>query len=183
LLEGKTVILGVVEREDVDFMVECFNDIDYWGEYDSIAEQESTAEQMKQFDIPPVWVTSTDMRGFVISKKNGTRIGFISHWRTQPSGMTEIGYHIVPSERGKGYGTETVQLMVDYLFLSSRIVRIQAMTNVKNRASQRVLEKVGFKREGTCRRTNFVRGVWTDNYLYSILWKEWKEPKILTKTT
>jgi RimJ/RimL family protein N-acetyltransferase len=182
LLEGKTVNLRVVEREDTDFMVECFNDIDYWGEYDSITEQKSTAEQMKQFDNPPVWVTSTDMRGFVILKKDGTRIGFISHWRTQPSGMTEIGYHIVPNERGKGYGTETVQLMVDYLFLSSGIVRIQATTNVKNRASQRVLEKAGFKLEGTCRKTNFVRGVWTDNYLYSILRDDWKEPKILTRT-
>jgi ribosomal-protein-alanine N-acetyltransferase len=55
------------------------------------------------------------------------------------------------------------------------------MTNVKNRASQRVLEKTGFKLEGTCRKTNFVRGVWTDNYLYSILREEWKEPKILIK--
>ena len=182
MLEGKNVNLRVVEREDIDFMVECFNDIAFWGEYDSTAEQRSTNAQMKDFDNPPVWVTSIGMRGFVILKKDGTRIGFISHWQTQPSGMTEIGYHIVSNERGKGYGTETVQLMVDYLFLSSGIVRTQAMTNVKNRASQRVLEKIGFKLEGTCRKTNFVRGVWTDNYLYSILREEWKEPKILTRT-
>ena len=182
MLEGKTVNLRAVERDDIDFMAQCFNNVDYWGEYDSITEQKSTTEQMKQFDNPPVWVTSTEMKGFVIQKKDGTRIGFISHWRTQPSGMTEIGYHIVPKERGRKYGTETVQLMADYLFLSSGIVRIQAMTNVKNRASQRVLEKAGFKLEGTCRKTNFVRGAWTDNYLLGILREEWKEPRILTRT-
>jgi len=53
---------------------------------------------------------------------------------------------------------------------------------VKNRASQRVLEKAGFKKEGALRKSMFVRGEWVDTYVYSILREEWKEPKILTKT-
>jgi RimJ/RimL family protein N-acetyltransferase len=73
--------------------------------------------------------------------------------------------------------------MVDYLFLSRDLVRIQATTDLRNKASQSLLEKIGFKREGTLRKSYFVRGVWTDCYLYSILREEWKEPKILTKTT
>jgi RimJ/RimL family protein N-acetyltransferase len=40
-------------------------------------------------------------------------------------------------------------LIVDYLFLSKDIARIQAMTDVRNKASQKVLERVGFRREGT----------------------------------
>jgi RimJ/RimL family protein N-acetyltransferase len=50
-------------------------------------------------------------------------------------------------------------------------------------ASQKVLEKVGFKREGTLRKTALIRGEWTDMFMFSILREEWKEPKILTKTT
>jgi RimJ/RimL family protein N-acetyltransferase len=38
---------------------------------------------------------------------------------------------------------------VALLFLSKDIARIQAFTDVRNKASQRVLEKAGFKREGT----------------------------------
>ena len=72
--------------------------------------------------------------------------------------------------------------MVDYLFLSKNIVRIQAGTHVENKASQKILERSGFKREGLVRKEMFVRGKWTDIYLYSILREEWKEPKILTKT-
>jgi RimJ/RimL family protein N-acetyltransferase len=72
--------------------------------------------------------------------------------------------------------------MVDYLFLSRDIVRIQAHTHVKNAASQRALEKAGFKKEGTIRKGLFARGEWGDWFLYSILREEWKEPKILTKT-
>jgi ribosomal-protein-alanine N-acetyltransferase len=72
--------------------------------------------------------------------------------------------------------------MVDYLFLSQNIVRIQAMTNVTNKAAQKTLEKAGFKVKGIIRKLHFVRGVWTDYHLYSILREEWKEPKLLAKT-
>jgi RimJ/RimL family protein N-acetyltransferase len=72
-------------------------------------------------------------------------------------------------------------MMVDYLFLSKDVVRVQAHTDVRNVASQRVLEKIGFKKEGVVRKSSFVRGEWRDSCLFSILREEWKEPKILTK--
>jgi RimJ/RimL family protein N-acetyltransferase len=74
-------------------------------------------------------------------------------------------------------------MMVDYLFLSRDVVRVQAHTHVGNKASQRVLKKSGFKREGIVRKDTFTRGEWRDSCLYSILREEWKEPKILTKAT
>jgi RimJ/RimL family protein N-acetyltransferase len=98
-------------------------------------------------------------------------------WKT-----LEIGYSLIPSERGKGYCTEAAQIVVDYLFLSKEVPCIQATTRIKNTASQRVLEKAGFRREGIMRKRDFVRGEWTDVALFSILNREWKEPKILTKT-
>jgi aminoglycoside 6'-N-acetyltransferase len=94
----------------------------------------------------------------------------------------EIGYDLIPSQRGKGYGTEAVQIIVDHLFLTKDIVRIQAVTNVGNKPSQRILEKTGFTKEGTLRKVGYVEGEWTDAYIYSILREEWREPKILTKT-
>jgi RimJ/RimL family protein N-acetyltransferase len=76
-----------------------------------------------------------------------------------------------------------VRIIVDYLFLSKDIERIQACTDTRNLASQKVLENVGFKREGMMRRYLFIRGAWRDACLYSIIREDWKEPKILTKTT
>jgi RimJ/RimL family protein N-acetyltransferase len=70
---------------------------------------------------------------------------------------------------------------VDYLFLSKDIRRIQAGTDVRNKASQKVLENVGFVKEGTMRKVAFNRGEWSDGYMYSILREEWKEPRVLTK--
>jgi RimJ/RimL family protein N-acetyltransferase len=182
LLEGKLVNLRVIEKEDVDFATECFNTIDFWGEYDPIGEQKSKSERMKLFDNPTNLAILTESKHFVIQKKDETRIGFISHWITQPNRMMEIGYNVISGERGKGYGTEAAQIIVDYLFLSQSIDRIQAITDVRNKASQTVLERAGFRIEGTIRKSAFVRGKLSTAYLYSILREEWKEPKILTKT-
>lgn len=87
----------------------------------------------------------------------------------------------MPDERGKGYGSEAVQIMVDYLFLNRDLVRIQAETHPDNAASTKVLEKTGFSKEGLIRKAFFSRGTWRDTALYSILKNEWKEPRILPK--
>ena len=170
-----------MEKDDIEFIVECFNNIDSY-EHDPIT-QVSREEKMKEFDNPTQLSIVTEPGRFIIERKDGTKIGYVRHWFVQPIRLMEIGYFIIPSERGKGCGAEAVQIMVDYLFLSRDISRIQAITNVENKASQRVLEKVGFKREGTIRKSAFVRGQWANAYLYSILREEWKEPKTLTKPT
>jgi RimJ/RimL family protein N-acetyltransferase len=120
---------------------------------------------------------------FIAQKKDGTEIGWMPHYiRSQNFGWVEIGYYLIPSERGKGYGTEAARIMVDYLFLTKDIPRIQAVINAENKASQRTLEKTGFKREGILRKALWNgKGKWTDSYIYSILREEWKEPEILTK--
>jgi RimJ/RimL family protein N-acetyltransferase len=106
-------------------------------------------------------------------------VGFIEHFTID--NLLEIAYFLAPNERGKGYCTEAIRLIVDYLFLSKEIVRIQARTDVRNVASQKVLEKSGFTKEGIIRKSEFIRGQWRDRYLYSILGEEWKELRTLTK--
>ena len=176
MLEGKTVNLRVAEKEDLPLLLEWFNNPQVSGEFEPLDRQRSKKEFEDRYDK-----RGPDEKSFLIEKKDGGRIGEIGHY---PWGsMLEIGYSIIPDERGKGYCTEAVQIMVDYLFLSRNIVRVEAHTSIRNRASQRVLEKSGFKKEGTFRKAYFVRGEWVDSCIYSILREEWKEPKILTKTT
>jgi len=129
----------------------------------------------KRYDkLPP------EEKWFFIEKKDGSKVGGISHF---PAGkLLEIGYFLIPSERSKGYCTEAVRIMVDYLFLSKEIVRIQAHIDPRNIASQKIVEKAGFEKEGTIRKSFFAKGEWRDMILYSILREEWKEPKILTKS-
>ena len=167
--------LRVVEKEDLPLLLEWFNSPEFAGRYDPLSAQESKVEIERRYDklgSERVW--------FLIEKKDGSKIGFIGlgTFRT----CWEMGYVLIPSERVKGYCTEAARLAVDYLFLSKDIVRIQAETDPENIASQKVLEKAGFQREGTIRKGIFVWGNWADLRLYSILREEWKEPKALMKT-
>jgi len=180
MLEGKNVNLRVMEKEDLSLYMEWANNPEFWGEYLRLL-QRSRTEIEKAFEKDSPFESKT----FIIEKKDGSKIGGVNHFNMlHPMGkFLEIGFALVPSERGKDYCTEAVKIMVDYLFLSKGTVCIQALTDVRNIAPQKVLEKVGFKREGTIRKRFFSRGEWRDGYLYSILREEWKEPKILTKTT
>jgi RimJ/RimL family protein N-acetyltransferase len=177
LLEGKNVNLRIMEKDDLPLFVEWVNKPEVFGEYNPL-HQMSKTEAEKMFENPH------EEKSFIIEKKDGSKIGFIAHFYVLhvAGRQLEIGYSLVPSERGKGYCTEATQLMVDYLFLSKDTMRIQAQTDPRNVASHKVLEKVGFKKEGTLRKSFFMRGEWRDAYIYSILREEWKEPKILTKT-
>ncbi len=174
--------LRVLEKEDLSFYWEFWNNLKFYGEYEPILSQLSKAELEKRFfEKSDPLSTVTERARFIVEKKDGTKIGGIDHYLVQPYGVMEIGYSLIPSERNRGYGTEMVQIMVDYLFLSRDIARIQATADVRNKASQRILEKAGFKMEGKLRKLSLIRGEFTDEYIYSILREEWKEPKILTK--
>jgi ribosomal-protein-alanine N-acetyltransferase len=153
LLEGKNVNLRVIEKEDVPLLVDWWSDPSF-GEYFSPIQ--ATNEGMEKFLESTVFET----KGFIIEKKDRSKIGYVWHFNfiNGYMNMLEIGYGLIPSERGKGYCTEAARLMVDYLFLSKDIVRVFATTHPKNMISQKILEKVGFKREGTMRKCYFCRG-------------------------
>ena len=178
MLEGKNVNLRLMEKEDLPLFAEWFNSAEWFGEYSSPSQYSLAGLEE--------WLNSTvfETRVFVIEKKDGGRVGYVWHFSVVAPymEMLEIGYGLVASERGKGFGTEAAQLVVDYLFLTKNVARIQATTHPKNAISQRVLEKVGFRREGILRKPHLIRGEWTDLFIFSILREEWKEPKILTKT-
>ena len=179
MLEGTTVNLRVMEKDDYPLFIEWINNPEYHGEFFSPV-QRSRTELEKMLSEPGPF----EFKDFLIEKKDGTRVGWISFfYASHPMGKTlEIGYSIIPSDRGKGYCSEAAQIIVDYLFLSQEAPCIQATTHIRNKPSQRVLEKVGFKREGIMRKRWFIRGEWTDMVLFSILREEWKAPRILTKT-
>ena len=67
-----------------------------------------------------------------------------------PPGVCELGIELFDDVRGKGVGTEAVQLITEWL-LENDYPRVQATTDVRNAPMRRVLEKVGFEEEGILR--------------------------------
>lgn len=179
MLEGKKINLRIAEKEDASLLVQWLNDVEFAGDYQHFPLQTSKAQLERQIteqkNYQHEWVD------FVIEKKDGTKIGWAVHYVAAPNfGWIEIGYAIIPSERNKGYATEAIKILVDYLFLTREIIRIQAIIDTRNVASRKALEKVGFKKEGTLRKALWaVKGEWADGYICSILREEWKKPEIL----
>jgi RimJ/RimL family protein N-acetyltransferase len=80
----------------------------------------------------------------------------------------ELGYWLAEPFWGKGIITEAVKQMVDYGFRTFDIDRIYARPFGDNRASQRVLEKAGFKLEARFKNTLIKNGVYQDELVYAV---------------
>jgi len=81
----------------------------------------------------------------------------------------EIGYWIGKPYWGKGIATEAVKQLVRLLFRRYKFMRISGLIYADNLASQRVLEKVGFKYEGTLKKNAKKKGKFFDDKIYAIL--------------
>lgn len=85
-----------------------------------------------------------------------------------PPGVVEIGISLYDrADRSHGVGTEALRLFTDWLLGPGGIDRVQASTSVKNKAMQRVLEKLGYRREGVLRGFMPENGTRTDYVMYA----------------
>ncbi len=80
-----------------------------------------------------------------------------------------IGFTLDKEYNGKGYTTEALQLVVDFAFRELKLHRIEAGAMPDNTASIRVLEKVGFKKEGIAKENLKINGKWTDHQILAII--------------
>ena len=81
----------------------------------------------------------------MVERASGLVVGGIGFFGPPLGGEAEIGYGIVPSRQGRGYATEAVQAMLAMAWADSRVRIVVAGTDPGNAASQRVLEKAGFR--------------------------------------
>lgn len=81
----------------------------------------------------------------------------------------ELGYWIAEPFWGRGFATEAVKMMVDYTFQHYDVTRIFASTFDYNIASQKVLEKTGFKKEARLRKALFKNGRYADEIIMALL--------------
>jgi len=84
----------------------------------------------------------------------------------------EIGWTISRRCWGRGYATEAAAAMLRYGFAELGLHRIVAFCRTENRASWRVMEKLGMRREGHLREADPTGDIWDDLYLYAILDRE-----------
>jgi ribosomal-protein-alanine N-acetyltransferase len=80
-----------------------------------------------------------------------------------------VGYWIDRAVAGRGMASLAVALVCDHAFGPAGLHRLQADIRPENGPSQRLVERLGFRREGLFRRYLDIDGDWRDHYTYALL--------------
>jgi ribosomal-protein-alanine N-acetyltransferase len=108
---------------------------------------------------------------FVFSPDGETLYGGLTLTHVQ-RGVTQscsLGYWMGAAYAGKGLMTAAVKAAVAFAFDSLNLNRVEAACLPNNAASIRLLEKVGFTREGYARKFLCIDGLWQDHLLYGMV--------------
>lgn len=109
-----------------------------------------------------------------IIEVDATSVGWltlvVSNWE---HGLAEVGYALSTAWQGRGLMITALQDLLADLFARTELERIEARCAVDNEGSRKVLERVGFIREGRLRSYFRLHGERVDNYLYAILKKDY----------
>lgn len=81
----------------------------------------------------------------------------------------EVGFSLHPAQQGRGLATDAVRALVDHAFDDLDLHRLEADVDPRNEASLRLLERVGFAREGYMPERHLIEGEWQDTVFLGLL--------------
>ena len=91
----------------------------------------------------------------------------------QPA-TAELGVTLASASQGIGIATEALTALLSVLFEDHGLHRIYAETDDRNRAVNRLLERVGFRCEGRLVEADWFKGEWSTLRIYAVLAREWR---------
>lgn len=160
----------------------------------------SSPRVLRYWDAPP-WKERAQAQRFIAACKQieqqgtGTRVAIervadgmfigwccLVHWHRHYRSAT-LGYCFDDAAWGQGFATEAVGALLQWAFDTLALNRVQAETDTRNTASSRVLEKLGFVREGTLREDCVVDGEVSNTWVYGLLRREWEQADLRRSST
>ena len=168
-----------LNRQDVYLRVLRPDDARAWFEYLS----DPAAIELTSYDIRSIDEVRSMIAGYATARNAGAparwaialrendalvgTCGFHS-WAPRDR-RAEIGYDLAPALWGRGIASDAVAATVTSAFATMDMNRVDAFVMTENTASQRVLEKCGFTREGRLARYRNCRGTFRDFYIYGLV--------------
>ena len=117
----------------------------------------------------------TGVRVAIDRAEDGVFLGWCTLTNWNPDfRIASLGYCLGEAAWGRGYATEAVRALLGWAYGALDLNRVQAEADTRNAASARVLEKIGFVREGTLREDCIVNGDVSDSWVYGLLRREWQ---------
>jgi [ribosomal protein S5]-alanine N-acetyltransferase len=169
-LETERLVLREITKQDVNGIFACFSNEQVTRFYGQ--ETLENAEQAEAF-IEFFSTSFKEKRGIRWGiERKGTKgiIGTIGFNAWSPKHRrAEIGYEIHPEHWRKGYAREALLRVIQYGFNEFGLTRIGAVVFIHNEASNHLLLKAGFQKEGVLRNYMYQNGIAHDTFVYSLL--------------
>jgi len=174
ILTTKRLYLREINVTDLNRMYTILSREDvtrYYG-LDAVKNSSEVMELIHYFR--EMYDTKKGIRWGIINKQTNQLIGSCGFNAYQERNKrAEIGYELHPESWGVGYAAEAVKALLTYGFDTLQLNRIGAIVYPENLPSQKLLEKVGFTKEGFLRDYLIQGDTSHSTFVYSILRNEW----------
>ena len=178
-LEGKRIYLSPMNVEDVEIFTEWMNDFyitDYIGRsYQTITLQEEKAYLEKDENNKNIFAIIDTSSNEIIGTIGLNKVDSINRTATLGIFIGDRNYW------SKGYGTEAIQLILDFGFNYLNLNNIDLAVMEFNERAIKCYKKCGFKEIGRRRKCKFLNGKYYDSILMDILVEEFTESHIKNK--
>ncbi len=177
MLETERLVLREMTVEDADFWVRNFSDPDVveFTAYEPPADLEAAKAQLTEYAARP-FNEGTGIRWGICLRGSRDLIGTLGYhqWVREGGDRARAGYDLLREYRGRGLMTEAMRAILDYGFEGMGLNRVDVLIDPANGPSLRLVERLGFRREGVLRENTYFRGRFIDDVVYALLAKEWR---------
>jgi len=151
-VRAEELLIRFPRDEDVDTIAPAFLDPAVGGEAGLPAVDADTLRALLRDMLPEMRAKGLLAPYLIEDTREGSVLGGAALHHFDPMrDAVEIGYWLFVGARGRGVATRSVRAIVDHAFANG-ISRVEAHVRLENVASARVLERLGFEREGVRRR-------------------------------
>ncbi|KAL8481694.1 hypothetical protein ACS0TY_028002 [Phlomoides rotata] len=165
-MENSDVTLRPLKITDVNAAVKWYTDekMSRFCTWDTFTTEEDAITYFLQNDYNHPWCKAICV--------SGRAVGLISvdPFHGDDRCRAELGYEVSSEYWGRGVATQAVKLAAAAVFAEwDHLERLEAAVDVENPASQRVVEKAGFMKEGVLRKYYLLKGKPRDAVMFSLL--------------
>ena len=174
VLAGQRVRLRGPGPGDVEDIFALFSDPGVMRYWSSAPMQVRAQAEGKIDEILDAFARRDMINWLVADRRSDTAIGSCTLFRFDARHRrAEVGYALRSDRWGQGLAIEAVSLTLDWGFRTLALHRIEADIDPGNAPSRRLLERLGFRREGVLRERFFVDDRATDSEIHGLLAQDW----------
>lgn len=170
VLETKRLILRQIKKEDARNIFFYLSDPEVMKHYGLLPFERVEDAQNEIEWYQSIQDNQTGRRWGITLKNEDTVIGSCGYFNHKlQHRRAEIGYELSREYWGKGIASEAVQAVLNYGFEQMKLHRVEALIEPPNKASLKLVERLGFKREGLLRDYEWAGDSFDDLYMYALL--------------